>query len=95
MRTIVLDGAEMTSRQSMHDHLARRLELPDYYGRNLDALFDCLSERGEATLLVLYRQEALREAMGDYGENLIRVLLQAAQDNPRLALAIDGEDTER
>ena len=27
-----------------HDYLMRALNLPDYYGRNLDALYDCLTE---------------------------------------------------
>ena len=27
-----------------HDYLKEALNLPDYYGKNLDALFDCLTE---------------------------------------------------
>ena len=27
-----------------HDYLARELNFPDYYGKNLDALYDCLCE---------------------------------------------------
>ena len=27
-----------------HDYLIKALDLPDYYGKNLDALFDCLTE---------------------------------------------------
>ena len=27
-----------------HDYLAEALNLPDYYGKNLDALYDCLTE---------------------------------------------------
>ena len=45
MDTIIIDGAAMTTRDAAHSHLALRLGLPDYYGRNLDALYDCLTER--------------------------------------------------
>lgn len=27
-----------------HDYLMKALDLPDYYGKNLDALYDCLCE---------------------------------------------------
>lgn len=30
--------------QNGHDYLMEALNLPDYYGRNLDALYDCLCE---------------------------------------------------
>ena len=37
-----LDGKLIKSRG--HDYLMEELNLPDYYGRNLDALYDCLCE---------------------------------------------------
>ena len=37
-----LDGELI--KQKGHDYLAEALDLPDYYGKNLDALYDCLTE---------------------------------------------------
>lgn len=37
-----LDG-ELIKRDG-HDYLMEALNLPDYYGKNLDALYDCLCE---------------------------------------------------
>lgn len=93
-KIIIIDGARMADRQSAHDYLAARLELPEYYGRNLDALSDCLTELGRPTLLVLYRPETLRENLGDYGDALIGTLREAAEENPRLHFAVDGEDAD-
>ena len=92
MRIIVLDGAEMLTREAAHNYLARRLALPDHYGRNLDALYDCLTEIGEETLAVLYRREVMAAALGDCGEALLQTLRDAAGENPRLLFAVDGED---
>jgi len=93
MRTIVLDGNEMLTRPALHDYLAARLSLPAHYGRNLDALADCLSDMGRATLLVLYQQEKMLAALGEYGATLLAVLRSAAEENPRLTLALDGEES--
>lgn len=37
-----LDGKLI--KQRSHDYLMEALDLPDYYGKNLDALYDCLTE---------------------------------------------------
>ena len=37
-----LDGKLI--KEEGHDYLMEALHLPDYYGKNLDALYDCLCE---------------------------------------------------
>ena len=43
--TLFLDGDLYTTAEDLHRALQRMLSLPDYYGMNGDALYDCLSER--------------------------------------------------
>lgn len=90
MRRIELDGARLTRREQAMDYLGERLELPEWWGRNLDALYDCLTELGEPRLLVL----AGREVMGEspFGRVLLRVLADAAEDNPYLRVEDAGPD---
>ena len=54
-RIEVLDAARWTSEIQMHDEFMSRLHFPDYYGRNLNALKDCLCdvEVGENDGLIL------------------------------------------
>lgn len=41
--TVFLDGVAFTSGEQLHRELAFKLGLPEWYGRNFDALLDCLS----------------------------------------------------
>ena len=91
--TVFLNGKEMCSRQALHDHLKQQLNLPDYYGRNLDALYDCLTERSEPTELLVLDFDCCREALGKYADGLLRTLYHAALHNPNLEIREPtGED---
>ena len=85
---IMLDGKAMVDRPGAHSHLAQRLDLPTYYGRNLDALYDVLTEIGEETELILTEPAAVAEQMGKYGEALLATLQEAAEENPRLIVTL-------
>jgi hypothetical protein len=39
-----VDAVKLNEREEAHKYLAEVFSLPDYYGKNLDALYDCLSE---------------------------------------------------
>ena len=78
----------MTTKENAHEHIKERLRLPEWYGKNLDALNDCLGEIGEPTRIVVRFAPALEETLGDYGARIIRVLEQAAQENKNLTIAL-------
>lgn len=84
MEEIILDGERMISRRAAHDHLAAQLALPDYYGRNLDALYDLLTEREGPTRLLVRHRETILSWLGEYGEALLQTLEDADRANPRL-----------
>ncbi len=86
--TVILDGTAMHDRQAAHSHLAQRLALPDYYGRNLDALYDLLTQIGTDTELVLRDSDALVKTLGRYGKALMDTLADAAKENPHLKLTV-------
>ena len=78
MKKIVLDGKLMRSRAAAHAYLKAALDLPVYYGANLDALYDLLSERRRQPLEVtLINGDILRAALGEYGEALIACFTDA------------------
>ena len=93
MRMVVIDGAKMPTKAAAHKYLAERLTLPEYYGKNLDALYDVLTAETEIpTCLIIYRREALEESLGRYGAALLDTIWDAAQENPNLQAVFDGDE---
>lgn len=43
MASVTLDGRKLTDMPSFHRECALAFGLPDFYGRNISALIDCLS----------------------------------------------------
>ncbi|EPY13126.1 MULTISPECIES: barstar family protein [Paenibacillus] len=68
---IELDGRLLTSITKLHDVLSEVLELPNYYGRNLDALWDCLTESQSLPLTIRWTHyEASKRQLGNYCDEL-------------------------
>lgn len=88
MRNITLDGKEMTSSKAAHLYLKQKLNFPEYYGENLDALWDLLTTIGSPTLIRLLNHDLLDEQLGEYGSTLKSVFQAAAQENKNLSLEI-------
>ena len=83
-----LDGRCMTDRAAAHAHLQAQLHLPDYYGRNLDALYDLLTEDGtERTITVLY-SDVMQQNLGGYAVALLETLYQASETNSALKIIV-------
>ena len=85
MNVVILDGTTAPTKEALHQHLARELNFPDWYGGNLDALFDCLTSLSEEVSLSL-DEPALAEALGPYAQRVKKVLVRAAEKNPKLQL---------
>lgn len=87
MTLIQMNCASITSGDALHETLRRLLFLPDCYGRNLDALYDCLTELPE-TLLFLSGTDAMQKALGPYADAFLQVLRDAAEENSGLKITV-------
>ena len=90
---VILDCERLNSRRGAHEYLQEALGFPAYYGKNLDALFDCLTELCDCAIVLRGRDKLARS--GGYGARILRVLEDAARANPCLTLEDgDTEDAE-
>ena len=78
MKSVSLDAKKMVEKENMHEYFAKKFDLPEYYGKNLDALFDCLCEINEPTLIKLKNENALDSATK---ESLIQLFRDVCSEN--------------
>ena len=64
-KVFYIDLKDINSKSELHKLLSRELPLPDYYGSNLDALYDVLTEEGEGWNVIFYNLPAAPDAEFD------------------------------
>ena len=89
--TVTLNGKAMVDRPAAHSHLVQQLELPSWYGRNLDALYDLLCQESERVCIEIQHNPDADCETAAYFPKLVRVMEDAAQDNDRLSVVFCRE----
>ncbi len=85
MGEIIVNCESITEPQQLHRALAEALNFPDWYGMNLDALYDCLTDITGETNLVLVDWDML----GGWSEHFADVFQDAAADNPDFTVTME------
>ena len=92
MLICILDGNKITNKETLHNTLAGFLQLPDWYGRNLDALYDCLTDIQEEAEIRLLHEEALEDYLGCYANAFRKAVYSACLENPRIHFIINHKN---
>lgn len=83
MKRVVLDANNLTGREALHDALSAQLELPEHYGRNLDAMYDCLTDSAEAEIVLRNWPKV------GYLARALDVMRDAEEDNILLRITVE------
>ena len=90
MHTVYLDTRVFTDKESSHEYLKEMLDFPEYYGANLDALYDCLTDLPPTEIYL----ENLEEA-GHFYPVIKHVMHSAKKENHDIRILIaDGDDED-
>ena len=77
-----LDGTCLREREAAHAYLQEMLGFPAWYGRNLDALYDLLTEQTEETMIFISDADAAYEA-------ILETFTDAMEENPALTVIFE------
>ena len=77
----IIEGKGIATPDQFHDAISRALAFPDYYGRNLDALWDCLTGWIDTPTTVIWKDFAVSKAkLGEFGERVAKLLHDVAAE---------------
>jgi ribonuclease inhibitor len=75
--TVILEGKKLATIADFHNEIKVILDFPDYYGENLDALWDCLTEIDTPTILIWYDFELSMTRLGEFAEKALSIFRDA------------------
>ena len=91
---VVLDLSAAGSAEELHRRIAEALSFPAWYGGNLDALHDCLTELAAPVELVFCHKAALDGLLGRRADAFRRVTEDSAAENPLLTVRWEDDFTD-
>ncbi len=86
MNRVQLSAAGWDTPEKAHAELAKALHFPEYYGKNLDALHDCLTSLSDTQLVI--EDCAFASAKMEKWPGFLSVFFDSAAENPRLEIKL-------
>ena len=86
---VILEGKRLQDPKEAYPYLKGKLDLPDHFGDNLDALYDCLTEMVGMSII---RIEAMMPEESEFYRRLIRVMPEDAEETARVFDLLLGDD---
>lgn len=86
MKYVFIGKETVTNIGDVYDLFAQAFDFPEYFGRNLDALYDCLTDIHEQKLIILADKAYLCDILGEKGEALFNTVYDADENNAYLVV---------
>ena len=91
MNYIILDFNGIKSLWTLHEYFKEVFNLPDYYGHNMDALWDCLDCSFEfPTTIVLKNIEKIPSEMNEATKIMLELFEDLQRDNEKVTVQIES-----
>lgn len=88
---LVLDGKLITNKQDLFISLKIQINSSEFYGNNLDALWDVLSSIKETINIKMLNFQDLRANLGAYTDSLIQLFVDLKEVNPEINLKLSDD----
>lgn len=94
MKELSIVSSEFYTPEDLQEYIRTELDFPDYYGGNLSAFYDCLTESTEALLLEFDLDSFDNEEIKNYIKKVLKVCEDAVEENELLELLITFPEEE-
>ena len=92
MRECIIRGDRISDWDALYDQLSDDLALPEWFGRNLDALFDCLTEMDDTVYIAM--DPVPTEESKEWFQRIYEVISDAAAENENIIVLCRADDIE-
>ena len=93
MKQIILDFAGAKSLLMLHEYLKTAFQFPQYYGHNMDALWDCLYCSFEfPTIIVLKNLDKIPKSMNEAVKRMLSVFDRLQDMDSKITVCGEGKD---
>ena len=93
MNVVELDFAGIKSLWALHEYLKEAFGLPDYYGHNMDALWDCLHcSFDEPTTIVLKNLSGISKDLTEAVEIMLKLFADLEREDEEVTVQIRTAD---
>ena len=86
---IILDLEGVSDKEDLYSRIRDAIEVPDYFGNNLDALYDVLTEDFEEKTIVVKGIEQSSDEMKDYMKKFRRLCDDVAEENEAIQFVFE------
>lgn len=95
MNHITLDFDGIKTHWTLHEYFKEVFHLPDYYGHNMDGLWDCLDCSFECpTTIVLKNIEKIPSEMSETVEIMLELFDDLQRENENVTIQIKSGDID-
>ena len=75
---ITIDGLSMKKKEDFYQNRKKELNVPEYFGNNLDALYDILTEQPDILQMKFLHYDKMQNQLGiSFCQQLLKVLQDA------------------
>ncbi|MDO5363252.1 MAG: barstar family protein [Eubacteriales bacterium] len=86
MQEVTIKVSEFDTVEEIHEYLAEELEFPAYYGKNLSALYDVLTDLSEDVRIIMDLSGTADEELLEEAEKMVEVMEDASEENEYLEI---------
>jgi tRNA pseudouridine38-40 synthase len=94
MNNKIIDGSKINTKIELHETMKTLFEFPDYYGMNLDAMFDILSTEKKKMVITIKNWNSLKNQLSTYAEDWLYTLKEVEAINDEIVIEMKNEMIE-